>query len=119
VNLRNDPQLSGQANPLPPKTLDVDGDLRTLNREVSVEQALRLARSGLRAFVMSPALSSEVSSDQLQSILAAYASGFQGMGTGHPPEAFVHVYGRRSDARGRDTRVVVASILEFESLKGA
>jgi hypothetical protein len=117
--VENDPQLSAQVEVLPPKTLEVDGHVRTRNRELSVEQAQRLARSGIRTFVLSPVSSAEVSTDQFLGLLSAYSGYFDGMGPGHPPEASVHVYGRRSDRTGGDTRIVVACILEFESLSEA
>lgn len=91
--------------------------MRRLSREVSVEQAQRLVRSGLRTFVLSPVLSAEIDADQFQRVLSAYSSYFRETGQGHPPEVFVCVYGRRTKKAGADTRIVVACILEFESLK--
>jgi hypothetical protein len=116
--VENDPRISAQADVLPPKSLEVDGHVRTRNREISVEQAQRLAHSGIRTFVLSPVSSGEVSTDQFLSLLSRYSSHFNGMGPGHPPEASVSVYGRRTDRAGCDTRIVVACILEFESLTG-
>ena len=69
--------------------------------------------------MLSPVSSAEVSTDQFLSLLSTYSSHINGMGPGHPAEASVSVYGRRTDRAGGDTRIVVACILEFESLKEA
>ena len=119
MGLTDDPHLGARATALPPNSVDVDGHVWRFNREVSVEQGLRLAGRGLRTFVLSPVLSAEVSTDEFRKIMSAYSSYFSEDGPGHAPDAFVCAYRRRADRAWGDTRIVVACILEFESLKNS
>ena len=117
VRFVNDPELAAHTELLPPRELPVDGVVRSRNREVTPEDAVRLARRGLRSFVLGFGFGAEVSADELASAVEKYRSHFDGMDPGHGPEAMADIYGRRDPRTREDTRIVVVSILNLD-IKG-
>ena len=111
AGLVDDPDLSRQFDSLPPRSLMVDGVPRNRNREVGPEEAVRLAERGLRCFVLAFGFGSEVTAEELAEVVAEHRSHFDGMGAGHPPEAWALVYGRQHPTTGENTRIVVVCVL--------
>ena len=106
-----DPVLSAQVEVLPPKVLTVDGVERRLRRAVTPEEAVRFPGRGLRSFLLSSGFGAEVDADVFSHAISGYRSDFDGMGAGHPPEAWAHVYGRRHPRAQTGMRIVVACIV--------
>ena len=109
LRLVNDPALSEQLEVYPPKELAVDGIARRHNREISPEEAVRFSSRGMRSFVLGWQFGTETSDEEFAEVLRTYARDFLQDGP-HPPEASVHVYGRRDPTTRKDTRIVVACI---------
>ena len=90
---------------------------RPRNREIPVDEAVRLAARGLRSFVLGWGFGAEVSAGQLEQVCAAHAPRF-GQDGPHPPEAWTLVYGRKDPRTREDTRIVVACIAEHLDREG-
>lgn len=112
LTLESDEALSGQTESLPPKQIVLDGVPRSLSREITPSEAVRLAARGLPAIVLSFGFGTRVTADELNEVLRSHLSDFQAGGP-HSREAYTHVYGRRSAKAHGDTRIVVASILHL------
>lgn len=113
MELVDDPELSGQTEVLPPKVLTVDGVQRRRNREVTPEEAVTLAGRGLRSFLVDFGFACEVTAEELVEVVTRYRSHFDGMGEGHPPEAWACLHGRRNPKTSEDTRIVVVTVLHM------
>ena len=74
---------------------------------------MRLAGRGLRVFVVDFGFGAEVTVDELVEVISEHRQNFDGMGEGHPPEAWAHVFGRRDPRTREDTRIVVVTVLHM------
>lgn len=98
-------ELVGQ--PVPPRSVVLDGVQRSKNRQVTPLEWEKLASRGLRVLVISFFAAGGLAADELGAFVRDHESLFQAHGP-HPSEAEVYVYGRRTGKE--DTRVLVVAV---------